>query len=128
MNNQDYVSYDTAMKLKYAGYPQDDREKAYDTDEMLNAHLDEIDGESYAAPHLWDALKWLREDNSLLVGATKEREGYCFDLLDLGDLCYVSGFPNRDIHHKTYELAVDNGIAAACEYLIDCRIHEQFRL
>ena len=112
--NEDFVTYELAVKLKEKRYPQDDLVR-YNEDG--NMYLDDFPNAGYCAPTISQALKWLREEKKLHVevmyirplhGVTKY---YITDIDgDRGNFMDVS-----DEHYENYEQAALAGI----EYCLD---------
>lgn len=124
MNNQEYVTFETAQLLKKAGYPQNNFTSWYSADKSLLCKNDgyiPIMEQDLAAPHLWDAMKWLREEKRISVEVTCIYDTeYCVDVYVITDVfCDETTLIKSDAPFiPTYEAACDAGIAAACQWLL----------
>lgn len=144
MNNEDYVSYELALKLKACGFdePCDHyytpnktlhivKSNALAPEITNNRFLDEIDDGCCTAVPLWHAQKWLREGAMLHVGAypavpTRKWHFYIDDLNQHvnphdGELITRS---DENMQEKaderlydSYECALSAGIYAALELI-----------
>ena len=124
--NEDFVTYELAVKLKEKGYPQHITDDAYITDNygedeydigdrlpipLIPDYMDDV-----AAPTISQVLKWLREEQGYNVNmriyspdgwywTIQDRDGnYCCSYLTLSDDLF-----------ETYEQAALAGI----EYVLD---------
>lgn len=121
MINEDYVSFETAKLLKDVGYPQCKREEQYTgTKYTVNGEFTSAPyAVHYAAPTLYNAMKWLRE-------------GYWLNIYALYDSniwsCIISSMDNRHIikdnrsleisGFKSYKDAIDVAIKYCLTNLI----------
>lgn len=136
--NQDYVSLETAKLLKEVGYDEccrfaykeerfSNRDEDYHCDEWLeNTYTTENynnrDNGKYVCyfskPLLYFAQKWLREKHNIHIEVSLENftDGYIwgYQILYIGEDCSDNSY---DGEFKTYQLALDAGIAKACKII-----------
>lgn len=134
MNEKDFVSFETAKKLKEAGYGKKccsvwhfDGEKAH----LIEDYPATFHGESndfnnsdifglyvYSAPMLWQAQKWLREVKGIAVNVIAHDGGkYDYDIVFLPNSADYGGLLNRSPWCRTYEEALSEGIDDALELI-----------
>ncbi|WP_286138497.1 hypothetical protein [Duncaniella freteri] len=135
MNTTDYVSYPIALALKKAGFdepcdhyytPEIYSEKYIEYPMLLwektaiNSNDIIYEGERFSAPTLWQAQKWLREKERLIVLVdyiliTKDAANrWYFSVSNTYGLCNT----NKDYErYKSYESALSAGIEAALELI-----------
>lgn len=138
MTNEDYVSYDLAMRLKQAGFDWPCRAywmKTYIDKDIMTIREDlrasnhnEYAPDYYSAPILYEAQKWLREKKKVDVLIWNCACGYGWDVSKAGDeltrgttlLAYDdNGEDKNSGMWPTYESALSAGIEAALNILTD---------
>lgn len=124
--NEDYVSYDLALKLKACGFdePCDHYwSKAYkksDRMEMRQALAYDYNNDDWSvphcsAPHIYHAQKWLREKHhiSIRVSYISYHKVWFADWLNLDS----GEFDDTDATFATYEEALADGICVVLELI-----------
>lgn len=146
MNQEDFCSYELALKLKACGFdePCDHyytpnktlhivKSNALAPEITNNRFLDEIDDGCCTAVPLWHAQKWLREVKNIIVDVSPDwdSEDYCmvgyltgewyFSVWKDGDRVYCNFDPNAEEERiwmfEKYEQALSSGIYAALELI-----------
>lgn len=135
MNNEDFCSYEIAVKLKELGFDQPCRhyytkENASDNDVWLttaafspedwnngrNAEPDFLKP-LCSAPSLWQAQKWLRETHQWhIIIIPQMWKGLVFDY-SLWHTMRGHESKNRGFNFSTYESALSAGIEAALKLI-----------
>ena len=125
-NNEDYVSFEQAVKLKELGFDWDcnhwyhplETDKIIECQTYCNHNSFE---RPYSAPTLYQAQKWLRE-KEIEVGVFAEFDGelqtgkWVWLMRKFNTHLYDTVFP-EDINYDTYEQALSAGIDEALELL-----------
>lgn len=140
MNNEDYVSYELALKLKKCGFDEPcdhyyNIEFKNDTNihYSINRNYNNIGKRCCSAPLLYQAHKWLREVKNIIVDVSPDwdPEDYClegyltgewyFTVWKDGDRVYCNFDPNaveeRIWMFEKYEQALSAGIDSALELI-----------
>lgn len=141
MNNEDYVSYELALKLKACGFdePCDHyytpnkalhivKSNALAPEITNNRFLDEIDDGCCTSVPLWQAQKWLREEYGIHIDVctysdySTDADGNVCDRWDFwGFELYAIVGGERiaidDDEYDFYEQALSAGIASALELI-----------
>lgn len=141
-DNKDFVTYRTAEALRDAGYPQEEikgwvgllRQYAKGTRQEVAIYLPSggkgcgfylrqkpgLGNEAITAPHLWDAMKWLREEKKMCIEIIvwDNVNPYLIGVYRLTDPTFDLTDDHED--YSTYEEACDAAIATACRY-INCK-------
>lgn len=125
--NEDFVSYEQAVKLRECGFdwkcreyytPNKDLGSTTEADDF-NSLGSFIKGEWFSdcisAPTLWQAQKWLREVHhiSIRVNYIADERRWFADWLNLGS----GEYDDTDTTFDTYEEALEDGITAALELI-----------
>lgn len=145
MNNEDYVSYELALKLKVCGFDEPCR-YCYIVDKDTETLVEfteyasrskwnsaEVGGSKYpykhiSAPSLWQAQKWLREEYGIHIDVctysdySTDADGKVCDRWDFwGFELYAIVGGERiaidDDEYDFYEQALSAGIASALELI-----------
>lgn len=136
MKNEDYVSFELALKLKECGFDEPCL-TFYDTNKELGRALDTDNfnhlGEAYqgewftdtiSAPTLWQAQKWLRQAKGIAVNVTAHDGGkYDFNIIFLPNAAEYDAPSYRSPWRRTYEEALSEGIDTAVS-ILTCRDDE----
>lgn len=139
MNNEDYASYELALKLKACGFDEPCRDFYWTSDGTFKhtdalVHKNSVGCDTMvAAPTLWQAQKWLREVKNIIVDVSPDwdSEDYCmadyltgewyFSVWKDGDRVHCNFDPNAEEERiwmfEKYEQALSAGIAAALELI-----------
>lgn len=133
MDNKDFVPFETARKLKAAGFDEpcsvrwvcepDDVPSLYSS--VFSFKNKELEGLDFTAPTLWQAAKWLREEKKIDIDITSDfviddneiiNRQYFFTVWDnyKGKQLAESFLKAGD----TYEAALSVGIDAALDLII----------
>lgn len=140
MDEKDFVSFETARKLKAAGYSEKcssvwhfDGEKAnFIEDYPATFHGEPNDFNNsyvfglciYSAPTLWQAQKWLREEKGILLWAYPDRQPVDKDWSDdelTGEWRWdIDGNESESSGdtYPSYEAAISAGIDEALNLII----------
>lgn len=122
--NEDYVSYELAVKLKAAGFDEpcrhyydieDAPDGCYWEGSSLHKKNHNEDIPKFSAPTLWQAQKWLREKHhiSVRVSYLSYHKVWFADWLNLDS----GEFDDTDATFDSYEEALADGITAALELI-----------
>lgn len=131
MNNEDYVSYELAKKLKACGFdePCDHYYCAFDNEtnvrfwSVLPAQsqngFTNPDGKVIAdAPTLAHAQKWLREKKGIAINVIAHDGGaYDYDIVFLPNAVDCDYPIDRATFSRTYEEALNDGIESALKLI-----------
>lgn len=132
MNNEDFVSYELAKKLKACGFDEPcnfyyTKEDAPDGAVWFTG--DPRDPQDYnhlqddcpfakpicSAPHIYHAQKWLREKKEIFVEVTSEAlHDWDFFVMELDEDANIGVVRGSEIY-PSYESALSAGISAALE-------------
>lgn len=123
MNNEDYASYELALKLKECGFDEPCRDFYWTSDGTFK-HTDALVHKNslgcdtmVAAPLLYHAQKWLREKKGIFVEVTSEAlYDWDFFVLEL-DEDVNAGLARGSEIYPSYEQALSAGIASALELI-----------
>lgn len=129
--NEDYCSYELALKLKACGFdePCDHyytpnkvmriaKDNALAPEITNNRFLDEIDDGCCTAVPLWHAQKWLREKKGIAINVIAHDGGlYDYDIVFLPNAIETENIPDRSPWCRTYEEALSEGIDSALELI-----------
>lgn len=132
MINEDFVSFETAKRLKEAGfdYPCSYYYTSYDGlkgniqescngDGNFNAIITDLCAIKCSAPTLYHAQKWLREVKGIAVNVIAHDGGkYDYDIVFLPNSADYGGLLNRSPWCMTYEEALSEGIDEALNLII----------
>lgn len=122
MIQEDYVSYEQAVKLKELGFKDKcnayywTEDKAFDCTNCIVHKNSDTCQTVVMAPSLWQAQKWLREVKRIIVEPHFQYESVFRFVVQSESRCIYKLF---DEHSKTYELALSAGIDAALGLLTD---------
>lgn len=129
MNNEDYVSYELALKLKAYGFDEPCL-TFYDANKELGRALDPDNfnhlGETYqgewftdtiSAPTLWHAQKWLREKGIAVSVQANEIQGELWYSADIITTKGINELVDGGFDYMGYEAALSAGIASALELI-----------
>lgn len=128
MNNEDYVSYNLAVALKDAGFDWEcdsyyDSHRnlyRYATSDRVNRNTNGHHTPSCSAPSLVVAQKWLRKKGvevEVTLNKYDGRFGYDWAVILIAENDCIDC--NKADPVKTYEGALENGIATAVGLIID---------
>lgn len=136
MEQEDYCSYELALKLKACGFcePCDHyytngyaNHDSEDTSRVVRLHYDRTynyncvisaDGECFSAPLLYHAQKWLREKKGIAINVIVHDGGaYDYDIVFLPNAVDCDYPIDRATFSRTYEEALSEGIASALELI-----------
>ena len=121
MITEDYVSFETAKLLKEKGFDECCYGYYYEPNHLSHSTFDitnsELESESYSAPTLQLAMKWLREMHGLFIGIDYA------NIAGLGFTYQATILPNGEdysycLHKKSYEEACEAAIKYCLENLI----------
>ena len=124
MNNEDFVSYELAKKLKACGfyepcnsyYSGNGSIAIREYPQCFNCYKDLP---MYSRPTLWQVAKWLREKKEIFVEVTSEAlHDWDFFVMELDEDANVGVVRGSEIY-PSYEQALSAGIYAAVLQLID---------
>ena len=114
--NEDFVSFELAVKLKDKGYPQDELCR-YNEDG--NMYLDDIPNAGYCAPTISQALKWLRDERKVFIEISITTSGYYPTVYSNIDLTLA----NKTTYYQEYIGATHEDynkcVLEAIEYTLD---------
>lgn len=130
--NEDYVSYEIAVKLKACGFDEPcDHYYAYDEESKIKhllisaspsewdwnyAELPEFVHPECSAPHIYRAQKWLREKKGIAINVIAHDGGaYDYDIVFLPNAADCNYPIDRATFSRTYEEALSEGIKSALE-------------
>lgn len=132
MNNEDFVSYETAKKLKACGF--DEPCRAHYTNDYVNDDPEDVSREvkfhydwtspynynrvvgNTSAPTLWHAQKWLRDEKKLSVEPYANIVAkFNYSIADLASFADKKG---GGTGYDSYEAALSAGIDAALELIL----------
>lgn len=130
MGQEDYCSYELALKLKNCGFDEPCL-TFYDTNKELGRALDSDNfnhlGETYqgewftdtiSAPTLWQAQKWLREKKGIAINVIAHDGGvYDYDIVFLPNAVDCDCPIDRATFSRTYEEALTEGIDFALKLI-----------
>ena len=137
MNNEDYASYELALKLKECGFDEPciaqwacepyDKPLLFGSTAFVFCNS-ELKGRDVTAPFLWQAQKWLREEYGIHIDVctysdySTDADGNVCDRWDFwGFELYAIVGGKRiaidDDEYDFYEQALSAGIAAALELI-----------
>lgn len=123
--NEDYVSYDLALKLKACGFdepceafylpPMKSRPEPFFSGRVKRSIKNETHAFHLSAPSLYHAQKWLREKHhiSVRVSYISYHKVWFADWLNLDS----EEFDDTDTTFDSYEEALVDGISAALELI-----------
>lgn len=131
LTQKDYCDYNICVALKELGFPQDyifsryakvDKWVDYTSHKKGDLIISEdrfaftLESESIAAPLLYEAQKWLREEKKIEVNATYD------NIVELHWHWYMKSLTNRNqiisnTNHDSYEQALLAGIKEAVKIL-----------
>lgn len=132
MNQDDYVSYELAVKLKDAGFDEpcdhyydieDASDGCYWEGDSLHKKNHNEDIPKFSAPTLWQAQKWLREKKGVFTWVMPDRHPIDDDFFNdefTGEWWWDISSSEREILEDTYpsyESALSAGISAALELI-----------
>lgn len=133
MSNEDYVSYELALKLKKCGFdePCDHYYTKEDAPEGTAWIVPTTDREDFnadsdcpfckplcSAPHIYHAQKWLREVKGIAINVIAHDGGkYDYDIVFLPNAIETDNIPDRSPWCRTYEEALIEGIDSALELI-----------
>ena len=135
MNNEDYVSYELAKKLKECGFAEPcnfyyTKEDAPDGAVWFTG--DPRDPQDYnhlqddcpfakpicSAPHIYHAQKWLREKKGIAINVIAHDGGaYDYDIVFLPNAVDCDYPIDRATFSRTFEEALSEGINSALELI-----------
>ena len=118
--NEDFVTYELAVKLKEKGYPQ---EGLVRIDEQGKLYLGDENNDGCAAPTIPNILKWLREEHHLHFEVVGAAYGYNLIISDTPD----KGGTDRYYSHMNDDGPNDGGawdkyedcVLYGIEYVLD---------
>lgn len=124
MDNKDFVSYETAKRLKGAGfsypcsyyYTSEDAQKRHVwlTRGSQLANLNKDAGLiKCSAPTLWNAQKWLREEHKLHILVDSGFDTWWYKIFRVYGFCMNEGNDG----YKSYEEALSAGIDSALDLI-----------
>jgi hypothetical protein len=132
MSNEDYASYELALKLKACGFcePCDHYYTKEDAPEGTAWIVPTIDREDFnadsdcpfckplcSAPNLWQAQKWLREKGIAVSVQANEIQGELWYSADIITTKGINELVDGGFDYMEYEAALSAGIAAAIELI-----------
>ena len=142
LTNKDYCNYDTCVALKELGYNQYtslrsyageggvrlwdfDGEPKYKEGELIalsDMYDIPMDGNEVAAPSLYEAQKWLREEKQIDISITLYMEGYAATIKHFyvfeGEFAWKEPIVLQCC--KSHEEALSEGIKEAIKILATC--------
>ena len=121
--NEDYVSYELALKLKRAGFDEpciaqwacepDGKPFLMGSTAFVFSNA-ELKGRDVTAPLLYHAQKWLREKKKLHILVDSDLYGkWYYKVFPIGECCIDEGNSN----YVTYEQALSAGVSSALDLL-----------
>lgn len=126
LNEEDYVSFDTAKMLKNKGFDEFCRYTYMENENSVGITVStnsKLPKEVYSMPTLWEAQKYLREKHNCYIQITyeayKTRVNYLVQVLFYepnDDDCWSNestGMYGDNAEFKTYEEALNFGILEA---------------
>lgn len=138
MNNEDYVSYELALKLKACGFDEPcdygysvkmrlEPEVSFGEPKMVHSK----DQKNYndnrkgiekglsfcSAPTLWQAQKWLREKGIAVSVQANEIQGELWYSADIITTKGINELVDGGFDYMEYEAALSAGIASALELI-----------
>ena len=134
MNNEDYVSYELALKLKVCGFDEPCR-YCYIVDKDTETLVEfteyasrskwnsaEVGGSKYpykhiSAPSLWQAQKWLREKGIAVSVQANEIQGELWYSADIITTKGINELVDGGFDYMGYEAALSAGLSAALELI-----------
>lgn len=133
MDKRDYVSFETALELKKAGfnyecqyyYTKEDAPDGsvwYSTSEDAPLNYNNIIYAECSMPSLWQAQKWLREVKKVDVLVWNCVSGYGWEISKAGDGTVIMAFDGNGEDEwsgkwLSYETALQDGINKALQVL-----------
>lgn len=133
MDNKDFVPFQTAKKLKEAGFDEpcsvcwlcepNDVPSLYSS--VFSFKNKELEGLDFTVPTLWQAAKWLREERGILLWAYPDRQPVDEDWSDdelTGEWWWEIDGNARESSGDTYpsyEAALSAGIDAVLDLIIN---------
>lgn len=128
--NEDYVSYDLALKLKACGFDESCdhyytsnkamrivKDNALAPETANNRFLDEIADGCCSAVPLWQAQKWLREKGIAVSVQANEIQGELWYSADIITTKGINELVDGGFDYMGYEAALSAGISAALELI-----------
>ncbi len=133
MNTEDYVAYEQAVMLKECGFDWE-TEHYYEFEELTDTEVvfkrtascnpfnHNAFAESFSAPSLAQAAKWLREVKGIAINIVAHDGGiYEYEVVFLPNAEEYDDDIDRSPFRRTYEEALSEGIDAVLRLLITKR-------
>ncbi len=125
--NEDYCSYELAIKLKACGFDEPciaewacepDGKPILLSSTIFVIRNAELKGRDVTAPLLYQAQKWLREIKGIAINVIAHDGGkYEYDIVFLPNAIETDNIPDRSPWCRTYEEALSEGIDSALELI-----------
>lgn len=126
MNNQDYCSYELALKLKACGFDEpciaqwacepDGKPILVGSTAFVFSNA-ELKGHDVTAPLLYHAQKWLREKGIAVSVQANEIQGELWYSADIITTKGINELVDGGFDYMVYEAALSAGIFAALELI-----------
>ena len=110
LNEEDYISFDTAKMLKNKGFDEFCRYTYMENENSVGITVStnsKLPKEVYSMPTLWEAQKYLRETHKIHIVVDFNKSGWYYRLYDMVENELIE---ESYLRYKSFELALEAGI------------------